>query len=67
MDFETVKAFVASLVRHLLTGTGAYLVGEGVVTNQQWETIVAGGVSIVLGLIWSWWQKRKTVGVKSAA
>lgn len=67
MDIETVKAFIASLLRHFLTGFGSYLVGEGIITQAQWDTMLVGTVSIGVGLIWSYWQKRSMKNVTPKA
>lgn len=50
-----MMAFLPSLLRHVLTAAGAL----GMMTGSQLEAVV-GGVSVVAGLGWSWWNSRKT-------
>jgi hypothetical protein len=50
-------AVIGSLVRHLLTTAGGYLVSRGLIDASQVEPL-AGSLLIVGGVIWSIWQKR---------
>lgn len=47
-------AFLPSVLRHVLTAVGAL----GVMSGSELEAVV-GGVSVAVGLGWSWWSKRK--------
>ncbi len=50
---------IAGVVRHALTSLGGALVAGGYLTSDEWTTI-AGGVGIVIGIIWSIIAKRFT-------
>jgi hypothetical protein len=59
MQSELITQLLASLLRHALTGVGAYLVGHGIVTSGQWSGIVGGLVTIAVGLAWSYLSKTR--------
>lgn len=52
-----VVSTVALVLRHALTAVGAL----GVMTGTQLEAVV-GGAAVVVGLGWSWWNKKKANG-----
>lgn len=60
MQQETIKAFVGGLVRHLITTFGGGLLAGGVITQGDVE-IVAGALTVLAGVAWSLFQKKKTV------
>lgn len=45
------------IIRHILTTAGGGLVAAGTITEAQLIAI-AGGVSALIGVAWSFWQKR---------
>ncbi len=45
--------FVTSLIRHILTFGGGYLTTNGLATADDVTSII-GGVTALVGLIWSW-------------
>jgi hypothetical protein len=51
---------IGSVVRHLLTTAGGYLVSRGFIDASQVEPL-AGSMLIVGGIVWSIWQKRSGV------
>jgi hypothetical protein len=51
---------IGSVVRHLLTTAGGYLVSRGLIDASQVEPL-AGSLLIVGGIVWSIWQKRSGV------
>lgn len=62
---KTLKNCAGSLVRTLLVFVCAWLVKEGVITDDQTGVIVESGTPVALGVIgvigtlaWSFWQKR---------
>jgi Tfp pilus assembly protein PilN len=54
MNNPEVRILLASLLRHVLTGMG--LVGT---LSEEEAGQVAGGLAILLGLAWSWIEKRR--------
>lgn len=62
-----ISAFLGSFVRHALSVGGAFLVAHGIGQDAAQSLVVAaqpvllGGVSILGSLIWSLFQKKKTV------
>ena len=50
---------VAGIIRHALTSLGGALVAGGYLTSDEWTTI-AGGLMIVVGVVWSIIAKRLT-------
>lgn len=50
---------IMSLVRHLLTFGGGFVVAKGWVDAASWETIAAALVSL-FGVGWGIWQKKPT-------
>ena len=52
------QSMVAGVVRHVLTTAGGVFVTKGYVGASDWET-VAGGIAVLIGVIWSVWQKKK--------
>lgn len=58
--------FVMSLVRHLLTTGGGYLTANGIASASETEAII-GGVTALIGLGLSWWDKRQKAKELAAA
>ena len=53
-----VKESLMGLVRHLATTAGGYFMAQGYVQEGQVE-MLAGAAAVIVGIIWSIWQKRK--------
>lgn len=53
-----LKKIVLGQVRHLLTTFGGAVVTAGVYTDQEW-TVIAGAIPVVIGGLWSYFEKRK--------
>lgn len=53
----TLPAAIGGTIRHFLTGIGGLLAGAGVFTEDEIPTFV-GAVSFLIGVLWSWNQKR---------
>lgn len=51
--------FLGTLLRHVLTGLGTYLVTKGIFTNEEMEIYIGAFVAVVLGAGWSLWEKHK--------
>lgn len=54
---ETYKEIVLSVIRHVLTGVGAYLTTKGFITENQANFLileVAGVVFMLASLAWVW-------------
>lgn len=54
LNWETVSG----LVRHVLTFGGGFMVGNGVISNDELTVAVSAIVSLG-GVIWSIWSKRQ--------
>jgi hypothetical protein len=61
MNNPEVRVLLASLLRHVLTGTG--LVGT---LSDEEAGQIAGGLAILLGLAWSWIEKRRRAHLEEA-
>jgi hypothetical protein len=61
MNNPEVRILLASLLRHVLTGMG--LVGT---LSEEEAGQVAGGLAILLGLAWSWIEKRRRAYLEDA-
>ena len=62
---DTTKTILAGVIRHGLTLVGGSLVSAGYMQSSDTATFVGGGMAIV-GIAWSWWQKRgeaKALGI----
>ena len=42
-----------SILRHLLTGLGAWLIAQGFVQEGKWEQLLMGASVFLVGIIWS--------------
>lgn len=51
---------LAAVIRHALTIGSGILVAQGIWTQAQAETMVAGAVVALIALGWSLWQKWTT-------
>jgi len=57
-----MKAFLASIIRHGFTSLGAIAAARGLISDQnQFVEIGVGASLIVIGMVWSYIQKKKTV------
>jgi hypothetical protein len=54
------KDFTLSIIRHILTSAGTVLVAKGYIDAGAFEAIV-GGVLAVVGLAWSFSDKKARV------
>ena len=54
-----MTAAIGSIVRHLLTIAGGALASKGVTISDSDSEILVGAASIILGVVWSLWEKRK--------
>lgn len=54
---ETTQAIGAGILRHLLTTGAGALVADGLIQSSQTQEFVGAGM-FVIGVAWSWWQKR---------
>lgn len=61
MDKAT-PAILAGIVRHLVTTGAGVLVAHGYIQSSQTEQVV-GAVMVLVGIGWSWWQKRGQAAV----
>lgn len=52
------RVFIMSLIRHLLTGAGTWIAGQGYVTHDEWNAGV-GALLVLVGLVWSFIEKRR--------
>lgn len=57
-----VNSMIMSLVRKALVMLGTWLVSNGLVGQQEWETQVAGLAAILVGAGWSLYNKWKAKG-----
>lgn len=57
MDMEVLKPILAGMARHALTALGAVLVNDGVIQQGDITGFVGAGM-VIVGVAWSWWQKR---------
>lgn len=53
-----LETVIGTVIRNLVTAAGGGLVTAGLVTTEELATI-AGAVVVGVGLLWSWWQKKK--------
>lgn len=57
MDSETFTPILAGIARHALTTAGGALVTDGVIQSSDVSGFVGAGM-VLLGIGWSWWNKR---------
>jgi len=55
-----MNAYFASLLRHVLTAAGGYLVGKGLVSSDQAGELVGAAVT-ASGVAWSIYNNKKNV------
>lgn len=61
-----MEKLLGSLFRHGLTAAGAVLINNGIVDQAgalkiaDLADVLAGATIALLGIAWSWWNKRKT-------
>lgn len=53
MDFETIKAVLAGLIRTLLTPLAAFLVSQGYLGDSDAVNLIAILASLVVAVAWS--------------
>lgn len=54
---ENLQAIGAGIIRHALTTAGGALVAAGILDKGQTGAFVGAGM-VLVGIAWSWWQKR---------
>jgi hypothetical protein len=54
---QLIVTWGAGLIRHAVTTIGGMLVADGIISPGD-DTKLAGSVMIIVGIAWSWWQKR---------
>lgn len=52
-----LQSFLATLLRHILSGAAGYLTTKGIVSENQAAEWVAAAVTAILAIGWSLWQK----------
>lgn len=57
---ELVKSILGTAFRTLLASVGAWLINKGYIKENDFETLLVGGVSVLSALIWGIWQKYKS-------
>lgn len=61
VGFNTILSLA---VRHALTTLAGALATHGYLQASTGEQFVAGGM-LILGVVWSWWQKEGEAGAKA--
>lgn len=59
MNTDLVKAFTGGIVRSAIATFGGGLLASGVITQGDIE-VVAGATAVLVALVWSLIQKKKT-------
>lgn len=54
-------SIVLGIIRHTLTTLGGGMVGAGALTSDDLQSAV-GAICTVLGIAWSVWEKRASLG-----
>lgn len=57
MDNTALTPILAGIARHALTTLGGGLVAGGYMESSDTSSFVGAGM-VILGIIWSWWNKR---------
>ena len=57
MDKELLTPLLAGIARHALTTAGGALVTSGVINSGEVQGFVGAGM-VLLGIAWSWWNKK---------
>ena len=57
MDNVDLQTLLGLFVRHGLTTLGGILAAHGYLGSSTTEQFVAAGM-VIVGVAWSWWQKR---------
>lgn len=52
------KAVILGIVRHVLTAAGGSLATKGVIATSEVEVVV-GGLVTLIGVVWSYLDKKK--------
>lgn len=60
VDNIIAQKVLGSVVRHLLTVLGGYLVTKGYVDQAGWDEAAAGAAVFIVSLVWSVYQKHST-------
>lgn len=56
---QMLFTFLGTLLRHVLTSFGTYLVVKGIFSKDEMESYVGAFVAVILGAGWSLWVKYK--------
>lgn len=51
-----ISDIIGGVVRHIATGTGAYLFAHGLISSQDEQSYI-GSLVFLAGIAWSVWQK----------
>jgi membrane protein DedA with SNARE-associated domain len=51
---------LGSLLRKGLVALGAIVIDRGWSTADEWDQLVLGLVPVLIGVLWSWWNKWQT-------
>ena len=65
-----ITQVLTALARHGLTALSGFLLADGLLQNNQTDQFINIGVSLIVGIVglgWSYWQKRHARGVLVAA
>jgi len=54
-------AAIASIVRHILTTLGGVIVANGLIDDNDLNSIV-GGISVLCGVIWGYYNSKQKKG-----
>ena len=65
MDDVSIGTILGSIARHGLTTIGGSLVTAGYLDKGSTQAFVGGGM-VLVGVLWSWWQKKGQAEVISA-
>ena len=51
-------AIITGFIRHLLTSVGGGLVANGAISGDELSAS-AGAIATIVGVVWSWFDKKK--------
>ena len=67
MQKELLQSIIGTFVRTITTSAGAYLVGKGYITENDFNSLISGGVLLLATLGWSVYQKIQASKLVQAA